>query len=235
MQITDEHLARVNSEPVAVGIEVCKLITEAIRPAQINSYAPQLLEVTLFLFAAGDAGLIPLPSNRPMLEAGKVNPQASYSFIVGVKQELESIVVREELLATQRQLEARFAQAITSSFGYEMTEGDLKQVQSQINQLRDLINDCPDLDADHRGRLLKRLEQVQSELHKKLSTLDQIYCLGIEASIVAHKIGKNAKPMLAIAKTLMGISWRTHSHTEGLPSDTELPLLESADGPLGLE
>lgn len=98
-------------------------------------------------------------------------------------------------------------------------------MQSLINKLRDLIGDCKELDVDHKRRLQRRLEQVQQELHKRVSSLDHLYALAIEASIVAGKIGENAKPLIEAARELMGISWRTHAHSEGLPSSSEAPML----------
>ena len=104
-------------------------------------------------------------------------------------------------------------------------------MKSLLDHLRRAITSSAELKEDHRQRLLKRLEKVQSELHKKLSTLDGLYCLAIEASIVAGTIGKNAEPIARAAKAIAGITWRTHSHTEGLPSGATSPLLTSDDAP----
>lgn len=224
MKISDEQIARVSEEPAAVALEVCKLVTGLDSRKLVDS-EDLVLEVTLFLFAMQDNELLKHDVTRPPIENGKVSVRIAYPFIQGIQTMLQASMARDAALELQQKLEARFSLGIQKTAGFEFTDGDLKEVQENINQLRDLIANCPDLGEDHKRRLLKRLEQVQSELHKRVSTLDHLYCLAIEASIVAGKVGENAKPVVAVAKALMGIVWRTHTHAAGLPSGYTAPLL----------
>lgn len=228
MEISDEMLERVNHEPRTVGLEVCRMVCSKVNVTNASSQEAVLLEAVLFLIAAQANDLIGYSAPQPSIVKGALSGIEALGFITRVQKELESDEALNKAIEHQQQLEARFNRGITKSFGYEFTEGDFKRLQLLVNQLRDLIPSCAELDDAHKRRLLKRLERLQGELHKKVSDLDQLYCMAIETSVVARKIGENAKPLVAIAKELMGISWRTQAHGESLPSGTEPPKLNAA-------
>lgn len=133
------------------------------------------------------------------------------------------------------QFKNQFALTLNNAFGYEFTDGDLKRVQALINELRELITANTELDEDHKLRLLKRLEKMQSEIHKKVSDLNAFYGLAVEASVMLKKVGENAKPIVDRIKELTGISWNTQARAENLPSGTEPPLLENDSKPPAIE
>ena len=110
-------------------------------------------------------------------------------------------------------------------FHYEFSEGDLEKIQGLLNELRDLISETQELEEDHRHRLLKRLEKLQSELHKKVSDLDRFWGFFIDASIVIGMVGKNAKPMAEVIQKIVKIIWPTQTRAYELPSDLPFKLL----------
>jgi hypothetical protein len=226
VEFTDDFLAKINEEPTVVGLSICRKVTGRCNPANLDVHLPLLLEASLILSAMVKNGLIQTTASQPIIVNGELRrPQEAHLYINTIQRELETIRAREKAIQTQSEMEQRFSRLITGSFGYEFTDGDLKEVQELVNRLRDLLQESEELSEDHKQRLLKRLEEVQQELHKKLSKLDKLYCLAIEASIVAGTIGKNAEPLVKVAKAIFGISWRTHAHTEGLPSGATPTLL----------
>jgi len=108
---------------------------------------------------------------------------------------------------------------------YEFSEGDLARIQVIINELRDTISESEIFDANHKERLLKKLEALQRELHKKVSSLDAFWGLIGEAGVALGKFGKDAKPVVDRIKEMAQIVWRTQARAEELPSGTTLPLL----------
>lgn len=120
-------------------------------------------------------------------------------------------------------LHGHFRKHITRQFAYEFSQGDLDRIQQITNELRSLLQKTPDLDQRYRERLLKRLERFQSELHKKMSSLDRFWGLIGEAGVVIGKFGKDAKPIVDRIRELGQIFWRTQARAEDLPSGTELP------------
>ena len=139
---------------------------------------------------------------------------------------IETQCTRESSIARFNKIRSQIKSTLKNSFCYEFSQGDLERVQSLINQLRDLVASCEELEQDHRQRLLKRLESLQSELHKKISDLDRFWGLVGDASVVLAKIGDNAKPIVDRVKEITEIIWQTQSRTEELPSGTRPPLLE---------
>jgi hypothetical protein len=114
-------------------------------------------------------------------------------------------------------------------FIYKFTDGDLKRIQTLIDELRNLITDSELFDANHKERLLVKLEGLQKELHKKVSSLDKFWGLIGEAGVVLGKFGKDVKPLVDIIKEIVGIIWRTQANAYELPSGTSLPLLKAKD------
>lgn len=233
MEFSDEFLAKINEDPLGVGLSVCRTVTERCKPASAESHRPLLLEATLLLGSMVKAGLLQSLATPPAINSGSLRRASDgYTYAVQIQREIEAILARDNAVQLQSEMEQRFNRLITGTFGYELTDGDLKEVQELLNRLRALIAESDELSDNHKERLLKRLEDVQQELHKKLSSLDKLYCLAIEVSVVAGTIGKNAEPFVKIAKSILGISWRTHAHTEGLPSGATPPQLGDDSVPL---
>lgn len=116
---------------------------------------------------------------------------------------------------------------LDKGFFYEFTDGDLKRIQQIINELREQIGESDLFEADHRRRLLRRLEALQSEMHKKMSDVDRIWGLVGDAGVAIGKFGKDAKPFVDRIKELSQIAWKTQARAEELPSSSVNPLLEN--------
>jgi hypothetical protein len=116
---------------------------------------------------------------------------------------------------------------LDKGFFYEFTDGDLKRIQQIINELRDKISESSLFEEDHRRRLLRRLESLQSEVHKKMSDIDRIWGLVGDAGVAIGKFGKDAKPFVDRIKELSQIAWKTQARAEQLPSSSVNPLLEN--------
>ncbi|WP_052671210.1 hypothetical protein [Draconibacterium sediminis] len=114
-----------------------------------------------------------------------------------------------------------------NGFIYKFTDGDLSRIQELINELRDSISSSQLFDANHKERLLNKLEGLQKELHKKMSSIDKFWGLVGDAGIVLGKFGQDAKPLVDRISEIAQIIWRTQANAEELPSGTSLPLLKS--------
>lgn len=111
------------------------------------------------------------------------------------------------------------------TFAYEFSEGDFKRVQELINELRDLITQSPLFEEDHKRRLLRRLEKLQAELHKKVTNLDVFWGLVGDAGVAIGKFGNDVKPIVDRITELVQIIWRTQARAEELPSAAPFPQL----------
>lgn len=110
---------------------------------------------------------------------------------------------------------------------YEFSDGDLKKIQSLLNELRDIINDTNIYEGEHKQRILTKLEKLQLELHKKMPSLDKLWGLLGDAGVAMGRFGDDAKPFFDRVKEILQIVWRTQARAEELPSATPLPLLSN--------
>lgn len=112
-----------------------------------------------------------------------------------------------------------------AEFSYQFSDVDLNRIQELINQLRENIRDSKIFDENHRERLLNKLEKLQKELHKKMSSLDKLWGLIGDAGIVFGKFGNDVKPLVDRILEIANIAWQTQARSEELPSGTNMPLL----------
>ena len=116
-------------------------------------------------------------------------------------------------------------------FHYEFSDGDLEKIQALLNELRDLISKTDELKAEHRDRLLRRLEKVQSEFHKRVSDFDRLYGVVIDISLLIGQFGENIKPVTDRIREIMGIVRPSQNRAYELSSSAPLKLLgESENG-----
>lgn len=88
---------------------------------------------------------------------------------------------------------------------YEFPEPDFKRVQDLIQELRELIRNSTLLSDEHRRRLLRRLEAMHGELHKKTSDIDRFWGFIGEAGIAMRKFGDDLAPISERVLELGGI------------------------------
>ena len=122
-----------------------------------------------------------------------------------------------------------FMEKFKVSSTYEFSQGDLDKIQELLNQLRDLFSKSEEIGEEHKSRLLRRLEKLQAELHKKVSDLDRFWGFFIDASIVVGMMGENAKPMVDVIHKIVSIIWPVQTRAYELPSDLPFKLLGQAE------
>jgi len=109
-------------------------------------------------------------------------------------------------------------------YEYEFSDSDYKKIQVQLNKIRNLISESEVISEDHQNRLLKRLEQFQGELHKRVTNLDRALGFLLDVSIIVKQTGEGAKPIAVVAKEISKIITQVILVSKGLPPG-ELPLL----------
>ena len=88
---------------------------------------------------------------------------------------------------------------------YEFPENDFKRVHELVRELRDLIRSSTLISDEHKRRLLRRLEAMQAELHKKTSDIDRFWGFIGEAGIAMRKFGEDLAPISERVLELGGI------------------------------
>ena len=118
-----------------------------------------------------------------------------------------------------------YASKFGKGFFYEFTESDFEKVQVLVNELRDLITKSEDFEPGHKRRLLRRLEKLQAELHKKMSNLDMLWGLIGDAGVVLGKFGEDSKPFVDRIGEILQIVCRIQAKAENVQKFLPLNLL----------
>jgi len=227
MLFDDEFLASIPSDPIASGIAVCELALAQV--GEGGQWMPEehaaLLEGFTLLVAMREGDLIRYLTDEPDLGGMDVpnDCRRTQAFLKSVQQELGAT----KKTAALESLKNRFANKLKTGFAYEFTQADLQRIQTLVNQLRDQVASSDFFEPDHQTRLLKRLEQLQQEMHKRVSDLDRFWGLIGDAGVALGRAGMAAKPFVDRISEITQIVWNTQKQSEGLPSNAPLPLLTS--------
>ncbi|MDN7141991.1 hypothetical protein KC131_15190 [Pseudomonas sp. JQ170] len=238
MAIPNDVLQKVRDNPIDGALTACRFVLTRIE--MMTGSSGNWSEDEHALLLEGAALLLQLEEDQ-LISHRVRHPDVDGSMGV-VCNELRRFLqdAQEELVGQTSaskldSLKKRFAISVSSGFGYEFTDGDLKRIQQLINQLRELVAANTELDAGHKQRMLKRLEKMQSELHKKMSDISKFYELMGDAGVALGKLGEGAKPIVEAIKELAGIAWKSQARAEQLQTDAENPLIGQDAGPKLLE
>lgn len=112
----------------------------------------------------------------------------------------------------------RYEAMLAGELRIEFHDDEIKQLQILINELRDAISGCESLEANHKYRLLRRLERLQKELHKEVSNLDSMWMFIGDAAFVLGQAAEDAKPIFGGIRAIMKIARIAMGRTHGLPA-----------------
>src|SRR5215831_7278672 len=87
----------------------------------------------------------------------------------------------------------------------EFSETDFKRVMDLTNELRDLIRTSTLISEEHKRRLLRRLEAMRGEFHRKTNDIDRFWGFIGEAGIAMRKFGQDLAPITERVLELGGI------------------------------
>ncbi|MCF7533787.1 hypothetical protein [Pseudomonas petrae] len=231
--IPDEIIEQVTTDSINGVLRLISYVRDQITDQP--DYSEREHEVSLEAFA-----LVSSLHEADMIHTDVFEPELDGNMqdaCMKIWQYLKLVETQLSAQASGRRLQSlkeKFTVAITNGFAYEFTEGDIKRVQELINELRDELTKESRLDENHKRRLMRRLEALQKELHKKVSDLDNFYGLLGAFGVAAGKLGTDAKPLVDRVKEIVGIAWKSEARAEQLSSSAENPLLGSDAEPPAL-
>ncbi len=106
---------------------------------------------------------------------------------------------------------------------YEFGESEFKRVHELIRELGDLFRATTLVSDDQKSRLLRKLEAMRRELHRKTTDIDRFWGFLGEAAIAMRKYGEDLKPVADRVLELSALITATIFRKEGI---TALPDLE---------
>lgn len=228
MFFNEEFIARVEENPTIGIVDACDMVFNSLEEFNNNqSWTDEehelLWETASFIRLIVEINNFSVDIKYPDA-TGKVdeNCTALVQYLNAIKDAFKEHAVKLNIESYTN----RYKTALKNSFAYEFSKGDLDRIQSLVNELRSYISENEDLENAHKQRLLRRLENLQSELHKRVSDLDRFWGLVGDAGVVLGKLGKDAKPIVDRVKEIAEIAWKTQARTEELPSDSPNPMIE---------
>ncbi len=191
-------------------------------PDFLDAEIDAALQTYALILSIADAYNLYLGANEIETDLSIVETtKAIRSFLAEVQSQFAGHTSKKKLAALRRQFES----SLGKQFAYEFSQGDLEQIQALINELRVQITSSTFFEEGHKNRLLKRLERLQSELHKRVPDVDRFWGLIGDAGVALGKFGNDAKPIVDRIKEIADIVWRTQSRAEELPTNTPSPLI----------
>jgi hypothetical protein len=231
LKYTDEFLESITEKPIEKILEICKEPNEYFYN---HAYASGeyynlneddyewILNAYSLVLSIFDEKILE-PITDPLVLSGSLANDA-WSLHKYFENVYNHYIVQGTNLKVQN-ISSIFKNKFKNGFAYEFTQGDIKRIQDLINELRAEIGKSAKIPDEHKTRLLKRLEKLQSEMHKKMSDLDRFWGLVGDAGVVIGKFGNDAKPIVDRIREIAAIVWRTQSNAEELPSGTQNPML----------
>lgn len=224
MKIPSVIIENIQVEPVKTAIAVCEYANGTLR--DFYEWGADEHEILMEAYA-----LITVMAKEELIEFSTVlegvdvhdvdSCIAISNFLSFVSTEL----ARQQSSHKLASMKKKFESLVSASFAYEFTEGDVTRIQTLLNELRQLLCDNDELEEQHKRRILKRLEKLQSEMQKKMSDLDHFYGLTVEGFVMRQKVGENLMPIVDRIMELTKIIWLTQSRAEDLPSESETSLI----------
>jgi hypothetical protein len=227
MKLYDEPFLKSLDDDPKIGLyTICRHFSE--KKSKKSNVFGEYLEVYALIEAFAAANemefeIPTLPSNR------EKQIQIIAGFIAKIMDSLTPYIQSEKDQRLLQNLRREFTIHIGKSFVYEFSDGDLKKIQNLLNELRELVSKSKIFEEKHRRRLLKRLEKLQSEIHKKQSDLDHFWGLVGDAGVAVGKFGMDAKPFVDRIREITDIIWRTQSRAVELPSNSKSVFLIESD------
>lgn len=225
MLFSEAFINILRDDPFAGAISICNRIFSEQEEGTTwsdDDYA-NFLEGLALLQGMEAAGLISLPHLMfdPEMPGDLSSDCKELQRFFRSVHESCSVELSKSKFASQK---AHFQALLGASFVYEFTQGDLDRIQELLGELRTQIRDSNLFTDEHRRRLLLKLEKLQTELHKKMSSVDRLWGITGELGVVLGKFGDDAKPLVDRFKEIMQITWRTQARAEDMPSDSPPPL-----------
>ncbi|MBI3728505.1 MAG: hypothetical protein HY254_09285 [Burkholderiales bacterium] len=226
MMFDEKFLTQLRDDPISSVLVICQRVEMEINDELdywTNKEYQVLLEAVALIDSAIESELISFDTQTPTVIGNVTDDcKALKFFLNSISQHFTTAAAQQKF----SQMKSQFKLTLGGGFSYEFSQGDLTRIQTLVNELREQIASSTLFEGEHQQRLLRRLEKIQTELHKKVSDLDRLWGLIGDAGVVIGKFGNDAKPLVDRIKEIASIVWQTQSRAEELPSGTPVPLLD---------
>jgi hypothetical protein len=187
------HLPADNLEALAaLGAEFERFDGHARQLPEHHDDYVEALSILQGFAMAREVKLEPFPELGPQRHQNVASITTFFGQLrTRVRAELVSRHSRSYLESKTEEYLALFAKAQV----YEFSEPEYKRLQDLLNELRELVRESSLIGEDHRRRLLRRMEAMRGELHRKTNDIDHFWGFLGEACITIRKFGEDLQPV----------------------------------------
>lgn len=160
-------------------------------------------------------------------EQGNINNVVSFiQSCLGNQRSVQTTRETERILGDAKE---RSGIRFGNIFAVEFSDEEFDRVQVLVNELRSAIAKSDQFEPKHKQRVLARLERLQAEIHKKMSSLDLIWGLLGDFGIVAGKFGEDVGPLVKRVTELVTLGYSAQARAEGMSGPLKLPFQPTTD------
>lgn len=236
---TEEFIKQLPDDPLKAAAQICDAFFSLVRSLRdrktpFRDYYNLCLEAfafaEVFIEANGlDVATPHITADSPMQD----NLDNIDALFQRWKDQTKEELTERDARNTLENARAQYRNILGKGVIYEFSDEDFAEVQELLNRLREILTKSKDFEEEHRLRLLKKLEILQLELHKKMSNFDRFWGFFVDSSIALRKFWENVEPFREDVKEVMRIVCRTQARAENvqnfLPTGL-LPDIKKDDG-----
>ena len=194
-----------------------KSIDGARNPSSRAEYVEDYIAALAFAKLFADArGIVINVPEWDIKKSDSRNIQQAVGFFEQWYTSVSGLSRQRERIHTIESIGVRYASFFGKAFFYEFSDNDFERVQQILNNLRNIIVTSVNFGDEHRRRLLKKLEKLQAELHKRMPNFDIFWGFFIDSGIALTKFWENVKPIRDDVKELAQIICRTQAKAENV-------------------
>src|SRR5258708_39370408 len=214
------NLPADNLEALAVlGVEFEKLDGHARQlPEHHDDYVEALSILRAFAMAR-DARVEPFPEIGPQRHQ---NISSINNYFTQLRTTVRTELSRRHSRGYFESKTEEYIALFSKASVYEFPDPDFARVQSLVNELRELIRASSLISDEHKRRLLRKLEAMRGELHKKTNDIDRFWGFLGEAGIAMRKFGQDLAPISERVLELGGIVINVIFAREGIKALPEV-------------
>lgn len=241
---SDDELANLPSDPLDAAEIICDRWEQFVKgdwsgtdPESLhNEFLRWFVLAQVFLESNKDIFGVAMPKLGVDMGDNIKNIRSFFGNLINV---VSSLAIKRMTQNTVATYHAQIAAAMGQRLVFTFSDSDYSRMQKLINELRDLISKSEKIVDNHKTRLLRRLEQLQGEVHKTVGDVDRALGVILEVSAVARKIGEDMKPLSDRAREMAEIIMRVIASFQGFPRLTlpdltdqkpQLPSADNSDG-----
>jgi hypothetical protein len=168
---------------------------------------------------------------RKMLSNNKVGiemPKLDATIFNNLRPHIDTYLLQAKIAAADMEVEQVESACLS---GIKITAGQVVDIQERLNGLRDAITESDLFDEKHKQRILKKVELLQYELHKKITNYDSMLVNTLRLGRTLGGFGKDSMPFVKMVKELFGVLQGCDKELEALPLGEidEIPMLLGND------